>query len=86
MTHLRPLSVIGVPSSAGAYGPGQERAPSVFREYGLLDRLTSAGVEVVDRGDSSVVVWSKDDANPTAGNAELVARVAAGLADRAAAA
>jgi arginase len=86
VTRARPMSVIGVPSSAGAYGPGQERAPSVFREYGLLDRLTSAGVEVVDRGDSSVVVWSKDDANPTAGNPELVARVAAGLADRAAAA
>jgi arginase len=82
VTGVRPLSVIGVPSSVGAYGPGQERAPSAFRRYGLLDRLAATGIEVVDRGDSDVMPWRRDDRNPRASNADLVARVAAELADR----
>jgi arginase len=86
MTQVRPLSLIGAPSSAGAYGPGQERAPSAFRRYGLLDRLSDAGIDVVDRGDSEVVPWRADDANPTARNANPVAAVAAELADRVSAA
>lgn len=77
----RPLSVIGAPSSAGAYGPGQERAPMTFRQYGLLDALQAAGVEVVDRGDGSRADWKSDGASPGAANVHLVAAVARELAD-----
>ena len=45
------LAVIGAPTSAGAFGPGQERAPSAFRAHGLLDALRARGLDVVDRGD-----------------------------------
>ena len=31
----RPLGVLGVPTSAGAFAPGQERAPRALREAGL---------------------------------------------------
>lgn len=42
------LSVIGAPTSAGAFGPGQERAPAAFRTHGLLDALQARGLDVVD--------------------------------------
>jgi arginase len=50
----RALGVIGVPSSAGAYAPGQEKAPQALRDAGLLAGLRAAGVEVVDHGDSGI--------------------------------
>ena len=76
----RPLSVIGAPSSAGAYGPGQELAPSTFRRHGLVDALRDAGLDVTDRGDCQLVGWKPDTANPTAANAGLVGDVASELA------
>jgi arginase len=75
----RPLSVIGAPSSAGAYGPGQELAPAVFRKHGLIRDLRASGLEVVDRGDGTLTDWRRDHANPA--NAGLVAGVARELAD-----
>jgi arginase len=60
----RALSVIGAPSSAGAYGPGQEHAPVVFRR--LIPSLKSRGIDVVDHGDGAVAHWRTDEANPTA--------------------
>lgn len=45
------MDVIGAPSSAGAYTPGQERAPQALRAAGLLETLERRGIEVVDRGD-----------------------------------
>ena len=44
----RVLHVIGAPSSAGAYAPGQERAPAALREAGVLNRLRSRGITVDD--------------------------------------
>ena len=38
------IGLIGVPSSMGAFAPGQERAPQALREAGLVHRLTQAGV------------------------------------------
>ncbi len=75
------LSVIGAPSSAGAYGPGQERAPAVFREHGLIAELAARGLDVTDRGDGAIVNWKVDEASPTAGNVDLVTTVAMDLAD-----
>jgi arginase len=68
--------VIGAPTSAGAYAPGQERAPAALRESGLLDRLRGFGVDVHDLGDTASFRWQTDRANPRAMNALAVARAA----------
>jgi arginase len=52
-----PLGILGVPSSAAAHWPGQEKAPAALRQAGLLDRLRDTGLEVVDHGDRPVVRW-----------------------------
>jgi arginase len=69
------LSVIGAPSSAGAYAPGQERAPAALREAGLADRLRGLGLDVRDLGDTEGFRWRVDRRNPRAMNAEAVARI-----------
>jgi arginase len=76
------LDIIGAPSSAGAYSPGQERAPEALRAAGLLARLTERGITVNDRGDVPGFRWRVDRANPRAMNAEPVAAVARAVADR----
>jgi arginase len=78
----RELSVVGAPTSAGAYGPGQERSPAVFRQHGLVELLRSRGVVVRDRGDVSGANWQPDDANPTTRNADTVAAVIGRVAER----
>jgi arginase len=64
----RSIAIVGVPSSAGAYAPGQEQAPQALRAAGLLERLRSRGVEVIDHGDSPVWRWRPDRASPRAQN------------------
>src|ERR1700753_3041535 len=54
------LGVIGVPTSAGAFAPGQEAAPAAWREAGLVEALAEAGLAVVDRGDREVWRWRPD--------------------------
>lgn len=76
----RPLSLIGAPSSAGAYGPGQELAPEAFRRHGLGGRLSDRGLEVVDRGDGQLTEWIRDEHNPQAANVDVVAGVIRALA------
>ena len=73
--------MIGAPSSAGAYGPGQERTPGVFRKHGLISKLKARGIDVIDRGDGAIACWQADEANPTARNAGPVAGVALELAE-----
>jgi arginase len=68
----RPLAIIGTPSSAGAYAPGQEQAPAALRTTGLLDDLRAAGREVVDYGDSPLFRWRPDRANRYAQNLPAV--------------
>jgi arginase len=80
------LSVIGAPTSAGAFGPGQERAPSAFRAHGLLGALRARGLDVVDRGDGRRAEWRTDQRSPEARNVNTVAAVARELADTVAAA
>jgi arginase len=72
------LSVIGAPSSAGAYAPGQERAPSALRNAGLLDHLRGSGIAVHDLGDTASFRWQVDRNQPRAMNASAVARAASG--------
>jgi arginase len=64
----RPLGVIGVPTSAGAFAPGQEQAPRALRNAGLLEALRASGVEVRDHGDRPAWRWRPDRAHPRAQN------------------
>lgn len=68
----RPLAIIGTPSSAGAYAPGQEQAPAALRRAGLLARLSAAGRETVDHGDSPIFRWRPDRTNRYAQNLPAV--------------
>jgi arginase family enzyme len=54
------FGLLGVPSSAAAHGPGQEKAPAALRRGGLPERLAAAGVRVADYGDLPVVRWRPD--------------------------
>jgi arginase len=78
----RPLGLIGVPSSAGAYAPGQEQAPAALREAGLVERLTSAGIVVVDHGDGVVWRWRPDREQPRAQNLGAVVSTIQATAER----
>jgi arginase len=76
------LVVIGAPSSAGAYAPGQEKAPAALRSAGLLQLLSERGIAVDDRGDVPGFRWRIDRSNPRAMNATAVAMVARAVADQ----
>jgi arginase len=71
----RRLAVIGAPSGAGACGVGQEQTPAALRAAGLLGQLGRVGFQVSDLGDSPVVPWRPDRANPQAQNLEAVVEV-----------
>jgi arginase len=80
------LGVIGVPSSAGAHGPGQEKAPAALRKAGLLGALREAGLELEDLGDLPVTRFQPDPANRKRQSRPQVIAVARQVADRVAAA
>jgi arginase len=75
------ISIIGAPSSAGAYAPGQEKAPEAFRRHGLIAALEASGLRVDDRGDVALFRWRPDLQRPTAMNAGAAARTAQAVAD-----
>lgn len=77
-----PLAIIGAPSSAGAYAPGQEKAPEALRAAGLLEYLNAHGITVDDRGDVPGFRWRVDRTTPRAMNANTAATVAKATADR----
>ena len=76
------LVIIGAPTSAGAYAPGQEKAPAALRAAGLLEFLSAGGITVDDLGDISGFRWRADKANPRAMNANAAATVAKATAER----
>jgi arginase len=78
----RTLGLIGAPSSAGSYAPGQERAPDAFRRHGLVTALTRGGRKTHDRGDVLGFRWRPDLARPKAMNLDAVQRTAQDVADR----
>ena len=80
------LVIVGAPSSAGAYAPGQEKAPAALRAAGLLEFLSAGGITVDDRGDVSGFRWRADKANPRAMNATAASTVAKATAERVASA
>jgi arginase len=65
---MRRLTVVGAPTSAGAYAPGQEDGPRALREQGLLGRLG----DVRDAGDVEAFRWRPDPERPLAANAAVV--------------
>lgn len=85
-TTLRRLAIVGAPSSAGAYAPGQEKAPSALRAAGLLDLLSAAGIPIDDHGDVPGFRWRADKVNPRAMNADAAAAVARATAEHVASA
>lgn len=78
---LSRLALIGVPSSAGGRRTGQEGAPAALRAAGLSERLTAAGLDVVDFGDLDRVVYRPDPEHPRQQNLALVVEVARRVAD-----
>ena len=70
------FGLIGVPSSAGAHGPGQEKAPSALRKAGLLGALREAGLDVEDLGDLPVARFTPDGANRKRQSQSRVVKVA----------
>ena len=74
---MKPVAVLGVPSSAGARQVGQELAPGALRAVGLTGKLEAAGLEVNDRGDLPTTRFRPDAANPKSQNLDRVTAVAA---------
>ena len=62
MSATQTIGLIGVPSSAGAHWPGQEKAPQYLRRAGLVERLEASGALVVDHRDLPVVRFWPDRA------------------------
>jgi arginase len=80
------LALIGAPTSAGAYAPGQEKAPAVFRAHGIVEAMRSAGWRVRDAGDVEGFRWHPDPRRPTCMNLEAVLSTAKQVSDLVAAA
>lgn len=78
----KPLAIIGTPSSAGAYAPGQELAPTALRNAGLIARLNNSGRDVVDYGDSPAFRWRPDRTNRYAQNLPAVRDAISTTAER----
>jgi len=72
------IALIGAPSSAAAFLAGSEKAPAALRAVGLVERLQSAGYEVIDHGDCSPRLFADDDEHKRARN---LPAIVAGLND-----
>ena len=68
------LAIVGAPSSAGAYAPGQEKAPAAFRAHGLLDAFHRANINAFDYGDLPSFRWRPDLTRPKAMNVVEIGR------------
>jgi arginase len=69
---MRALNIIGAATSAGAYAPGQERAPAAFRRHGVAAALARRGRTIRDHGDAASFRWQPDPTRPQAMNLEAV--------------
>ena len=72
------IALIGAPSSAAAFSLGSEKAPAALRAAGLVERLQSAGYEVMDHGDCAPRLFADDEEHRRARN---LAEIVAGLND-----
>lgn len=78
----RRLTIIGAPSSGGAYGPGQEKAPDALRAAGLIQYLQDRNIVVTDKNNVKGFRWRVDRDRPRAMNAAAVAEVAREVAQQ----
>jgi arginase len=76
------LAIVGAPSSAGAYGPGQEKTPNALRDIGLISFLKEEGVKVNDTKDVPGYRWKIDKENKRAMNVDQVYSVAKRVAEK----
>jgi arginase len=74
------ISLLRVPTSAGAYNVGQERAPAALEQVGLLEILRSEGVHLDDAGTLPVVSFQPDPDNRRQQNLQRVVDVASRVA------
>ena len=77
----RRVTVIGVPSSAGARRNGQELGPVSLRGAGLVEALRGRGLDVRDAGDLPAAAFIPDPQNPRQQNLDRVVKVAQNVAD-----
>jgi len=66
------IALVGSASSAAGRRAGHEKAAQALRGAGLADRLTSAGFEVSDLGDTATHVFQPDEEHPRARNVPQV--------------
>ena len=66
------IVLLGSATSAAALRGGHERAPAALRAAGLAERLTAAGFEVADHGDTATQVFQTDDEHPRARNVPAI--------------
>jgi arginase len=78
----RTFGVIGVPTSAGAFAPGQEQAPRELRRAGLTRWLGRHGAVVRDHGDRERWRWRPDRRRPDAQNVPAVVEIVTDTARR----
>ena len=78
----RPITIIGAPSSAGAYAPGQEGAPQALRSAGFIESLEQGGRRIEDRGDIPAFRWRVDHDSPRARNPGAVVAAIIGVRDQ----
>ena len=71
----RTIGLLGVPSSMGAFSPGQEKAAGALRNAGLVRELNRAGKAVVDHGDLPARRWFPDRDNRAAQHVSAVVEV-----------
>ena len=76
------VGVIGVPTSAGAFAPGQEQAPRALRQAGLLQLLGAGGINVNDRSDREPWRWRPDREHPRAQNMSKIVEIVRETAQR----
>ncbi len=69
------IALIGAPTSAAALRAGHERAPAALRDAGIVARLTAAGFEVTDLGDTIKKTFQVDDEHPRARNVGALVEV-----------
>ncbi len=79
------VTIVGAPTSAGAYAPGQEDGPAALREHGIVAALEAAGARVTDAGDVERFRWRPDPDEPRAANAAAVGDRARQVAEKVAA-
>jgi arginase len=76
------IALIGAPTSAGVFAPGQEDAPAALRAAGIVEALRADGRAVDDRGDTPLFRWRVDHDEPRAMNAGAVVETVRAVAAR----